>query len=112
MIVALDAGRWLARMDVERHVERRGGFQDRPIFRIVEVFAIRMRVDDEALQAELRHRAVEFRHRCCGRLHRHARESGIARRIGLDRVGEPVVRQPCQREAFVRIELLNARRGE
>ena len=42
--------RQIARMDVDRRVERCGGLENRPVFRIVEIFAVSMGIDDEAIQ--------------------------------------------------------------
>ena len=40
-------------MNVNGNVERFGGFEDVPELRIVEELALRMRVDDDALESQL-----------------------------------------------------------
>src|SRR5690606_38019786 len=48
------------RMDVDGDVERFGGLEDRPESLVVEILALRVRVDDRALHSEAGYRALEL----------------------------------------------------
>jgi len=47
-------------VNVKRNVERFGGFEDVPELRIVEELALRVRVDDDALESQLADGAFGF----------------------------------------------------
>ena len=49
----LEAVESAARMDVDASIERLGGFEHRPVLRIIEVLAIGVAVQDEAVELEL-----------------------------------------------------------
>ena len=74
-------GRWRIRMDVNRNIERFGGFEYRPELRIVEVLAAGVGVDDGAFQSERPDAAFEFLCSGCGVLRGDGGEAGEAVRM-------------------------------
>ncbi len=99
-------------MDVDRPVQRLGRFQDRPVFRVVEIFAVGVRVQDEAVELERADRARHFFRRPLGVLRREGGEPGIARGMAPDRLGEAVVGERRDLTGEVGVEHLHAGRGE
>ena len=79
------------RVHVDRHVERLGRIEDRPELRIVEVFAVRVRVDDHAVEAELRTPRSISLAALPGVLRRDRRHAREARGVAAHRVGQLVV---------------------
>ncbi len=79
------------RVNVDRHVERCGGREDVPELLVVEVLALRVRVDDGAFEAERPNAALELLRGRCGILWRDGREARVARRMSGDGRGELVV---------------------
>ena len=83
-------------MNVDGDVERFGGRKNLPELRVVEILAMRMRIDDGALQAERAHAALELGCRSRGVLRCNRSKAREARGIRSDRRRELVVR--CTRE--------------
>ena len=78
-------------MEVDRHVELLGALVDRPVFLVVEEFAVGHAVQHGALEAELGDRALEF---VGGGLRidgGERREGGKALRVGRADLGQAVV---------------------
>ncbi len=72
-------------------------------FRIVQIFAAGVRVDDGALETETAYRALELLRGAPRILRRDRREPGKAGRMPADRLGELVVepRRQCRRQVGV-----------
>jgi hypothetical protein len=103
--------RGLARMEVDRHVERLGRLEDGPVFG-VEILAHRMGVDDHPAEAELPGGALNLprrRRRILGRDGGKARESS---RMSFDRSRKGVIRFRGQSYRQRPVEHLHARRRE
>jgi hypothetical protein len=96
-------------MDVDGHVERRGGGEDVPKLLVVQILALRVRVDDRAFQAELSHAALELRGSGRRVLRRNRGEAREPRRMGSDCGRELVVGRARERRARRGIENLHAR---
>jgi hypothetical protein len=97
-------------MQIDRHVERLGAREDRPVARIVDEVAVRKPVDHRALEAEPGDAALELiggRRRIAGRQRGEAREALRRRR---DDRGEPVVDAPAELDR-ARRDLLQGRRA-
>jgi hypothetical protein len=61
-------------VDIDGHAERFGRGEDVPKLLIVEVLAVSVRVDDRALETELRHGTFELPRRRSRRLRRDRRK--------------------------------------
>ncbi len=104
--------RGLARMEIDRHVLRLGGLEDRPILRRVEILPHRVGVDDQAAETELLSGPLDLPCRRRRILRRDRGEAREPRRIGLHRSRERVVRFSGKPRRQRRVEHLHARRGE
>ena len=99
-------------MQVDRDVERLAGLEDRPELRVVEVLAVRVRVDDDALEAELAHAALDLLGGRRGILRCRGRQTGVALGIARDRGRELVVGIVRDGVGRGRVEHLHARAGQ
>ncbi len=95
-----------------RNVERFGGFEDVPELRIVEELALRVRVDDDALESQLADGAFGFDSRALWILWGNGAERGKPRRIFPDGLRDLIVGAGGQPGGRIGIEDLNAGRGE
>jgi hypothetical protein len=99
-------------MNVDGHVERFGRGEDLPEFFVVEVFALRVRVDDCAFQSQRAYAALELFGRRSRVLRRDGGEASVARRMCRDCRRELVVAGACQCGSHSRVEDLHARRRQ
>ena len=99
-------------MNVDRHVERCGGREDVPELLVVQVLALRVRVDDGAFEAQRPHAALELLGSRCGILWRDGGQPRVARGMSGDGRRELVVRCARERGARRRVEDLHAGRGD
>ena len=99
-------------MDVERCLDRNRGFEDGPELPVVEVFSIRMRVDDQSVQLQLRDGPFDFFCRSPGVLWSKAGERGKPCRMSSDGVGQLIVRIAGNIRCGIGIEHLDAWRGQ
>src|SRR5580704_8881906 len=76
------------RMQVNRHVQRLGAFEDSPILLVIEKLAANVTIDQGALEAELRNGSFQL-FRCRGGVSRRQRsESCKASGMRLYRLGQ------------------------
>ena len=101
-----------ARMDVDAGVERLRRLEHRPEFLIVEIFVVRVRVDDESIELERLDRALHFFRGALGRLRRETGEAREALRMLFDHRGQLVVRQSGELRRGIRVKHLHAGRGK
>ena len=94
-----DGGLRDRRVDVDRHIERRGPLIDRPEALVIMEDAVGQTVDHRAFEAELRHRAVELVGRGMRIGGRQGRKGGEAVGMGAHRLMQPVVDAARQRHA-------------
>ncbi len=99
-------------MNVHRHVQMLGGFEDGPEFWIVQIFAARVAVDDGAFQSELAHAALQFLSSADGILRSDGRETGETVGIFSNCISQLIVERLAPARGFRRVENLNARCGE
>ena len=100
--------RWRARMQIDRYIKRLRRRENIPEFRIVEIFAVRVRIDDRALQAKLADCALEFLRRSARILRRNRGEPGVAVRMLPNRFGQLIVRGNRERRRSMPVENLHA----
>ena len=99
-------------MEIDRHVQRLGTLEDRPELPFIMETAVGQAMDHRALEAKLRHRALQLvggglRVGC-----RQRGEAGKADRMRAHRRRQPVVGLPRQAHRGLRIgHLLHRRRG-
>ena len=97
-----------ARMQVDRHAERLGAFEDAPERLLVEKPALRVTVDHRSLEVQAPNRTVELVRRG-GRVRSRQRgKAGEAIGMRADRLEQEIVRFPCRRNGFFGGECLTA----
>jgi hypothetical protein len=99
-------------VQVQRHVERLAGLEDRPALGVVHVETLRVRIDDHTLQAERLDGALDLARRGLGRVRRHRGQRSEAARMLAHRCGHLVVAGDRQLHRGVGVEQLHARAGE
>ena len=99
-------------MNVHRNVQVLGGFEDRPEFGIIQIFAARMAVDDGALEPQLANPAFQFLGRAGRILWRDRCQTSEPIGMLSNRIGQLVVEFAGQRGGLGSIKHLHARRGQ
>ena len=97
---------------IDRHVERFRGLEIGAVLRLVEIFALGMRIDHRALHAELAYRPFQLLAGAAGIVGRDRGKRGIAARMATHRIGELIVAFARERRRRRRIEHLHARCAE
>ena len=78
-------------MDVNGDAQRLGGFENGPKLRVIQVFALRVRIDDGALEPERLHAALQLAGRFRRILGRNGSESGESPGMAANGLGQLVV---------------------
>ena len=99
-------------MQINRNAERFGGLENFPEFRLVEIFAARVGIDDRALQVQRFYGSLEFFRGGGGILRSNRGESGKAVGMLANRFGKLIVERRRQGDGGWRVEDLDAGRGE
>ncbi len=100
------------RVQVDRHAERLAGLEDRPELLVVQVLAVRVRVEYHALEAQPAHATLDLFRSARGVLRRRGGEPGVAVRMTRDGGRELVVGVARDRAGRGSIEHLDAGGGE
>ncbi len=109
LVIGLDHRRMRhGRMQIQRHVQRRGALADRPEALVVEEHAVGRAVDQRALEAELRHRALQFIGRGLRIGRRDGGEGGEPVGMRAHRLGQAIVGDARQRHRGRGIHLLQS----
>jgi hypothetical protein len=95
-------------MNVNGDVQCFGGGEDVPEFFVVQVFALRVGVDDGSFEAQFVHAALEFLCGCGGVLRGDGGQAGEACGVAGDGFGELVVEGFSEADRRVGVEDLDA----
>jgi hypothetical protein len=94
-------------MQVDRHAQRFGSLQDRPVELVVEIASAIVAVDRRALEA-LTDAALQLFDRVLGRSGRHGGEAGETGRMLFHRIGEVVIGVAGHGDGVRRLHLFDA----
>ena len=99
-------------MHIERDIERLRPFENRPESFVVEEEPIGKSVDQGSLEAVPRDRALELIGRRLGIRRRNCGESSEALGMRANRLVEPIISSPRQRNGRFRVQFLEAGIGK
>ena len=99
-------------MDVDRHVQGLGGFKDRPIFLVVQIFVVRVGIDDHAVELQLVLGALDLLGGRGRVLRGNCRKACEATGIARDHFGQLVIGAAGHADRDIRCQQLHAGGGQ